>query len=303
MRPWRTAAVVNAARVAHPRTLEGRLRAALDRAGCPAPIWLETTSQDTGALQARAAVASGAEVVFACGGDGTIASVASALAGSGVALAVIPQGTGNLLVRNLQLPRRIEAVVAAAVGGRRKTIDLGRIEDRVFTVAAGMGFDAVMLAGATKTLKRRLGWPAYLVSGLHHLAEEPFTVELWADGVARGKSRVRSVLVVNLGHLQFGTSLIPDARGDDGQLDVALIAPETPLQWGLVVASLFSRGPRSGVDVFAARSLRVVADSSQPCEVDGGLLGERRELAVEVWPSCLTVCVPAADARSARVGW
>ena len=73
------------------------------------------------------AVRGGARFVVAVGGDGTVASVISALAGTDVALVVLPAGTGNLLARNLDLPTELDQVVDALVGGRTIRIDVGQV--------------------------------------------------------------------------------------------------------------------------------------------------------------------------------
>ena len=72
--------------------------------GWSEPLWLETTPEDTGRGQAEAAVAQHVDVVLASGGDGTVTACAEGVAGSGVPLAVLLAGTGNLLARNLGLP-------------------------------------------------------------------------------------------------------------------------------------------------------------------------------------------------------
>src|SRR5207247_6252451 len=95
------AVVVNPAKISD---LDGRRReicAALAEAGWPEPLWLETTPEDPGCGQTAEAVEQGAEVVFACGGDGTVMACAGTLAGTEVALAILPSGTGNLLATNM----------------------------------------------------------------------------------------------------------------------------------------------------------------------------------------------------------
>src|SRR5271157_3224235 len=105
---------------------------------------------------ARCAVAAGSDTVFACGGDGTIHDVIQGLAGTPVALAILPFGTANALAHDLKIPLRPSAAAHAAVEGNRQNktnvrrIPLGRIEyedfsgnpaARYFTVAAGVGVD------------------------------------------------------------------------------------------------------------------------------------------------------------------
>src|SRR6185436_5516277 len=126
---------------------------ALSDVGCPAPLWLPTTAEDPGGGQTRQAIAAGVDVVFACGGDGTIRACADELAGTAIALGVLPAGTGNLVAANLELPADLAAGVATAVTGKRRQIDLGCVDGHHFVLMAGMGFDAAMMRATPDTLK------------------------------------------------------------------------------------------------------------------------------------------------------
>ncbi len=119
---------------------------------------------------ARCAVADGSDTVFACGGDGTIHDVIQGLAGTPVALAILPFGTANALVHDLGVPLRPSAAAQVAVAGRVRRIPLGRVEyedfhgktaARYFTVAAGIGVDAHLFYKLTSQLKSRSGMTAY----------------------------------------------------------------------------------------------------------------------------------------------
>ena len=119
---------------------------------------------------ARCAVAAGSDTVFACGGDGTIHDVIQGLAGTPVALAILPFGTANALAHDLGIPLRPAAAAQIAVGGRVRRIPVGRIEyedfqgktaARYFTVAAGIGVDAHLFYKLTSELKNRSGMAAY----------------------------------------------------------------------------------------------------------------------------------------------
>ncbi|RYV51597.1 diacylglycerol/lipid kinase family protein [Pengzhenrongella frigida] len=92
----------------------------------PEPLWLETTAEDPGVGQARHAIELGAVAVVAVGGDGTVRAVAEALAGTGVPMGLIPQGTGNLLARNLDLPLTdTPELLRLALTGAGRAIDVG----------------------------------------------------------------------------------------------------------------------------------------------------------------------------------
>jgi diacylglycerol kinase (ATP) len=119
---------------------------------------------------ARCAVAAGSDTVFACGGDGTIHDVIQGLAGTPVALAILPFGTANALAHDLAIPLRPSVAAQVAVNGKVRRIPLGRIEyedfngksaARYFTVAAGIGVDAHLFYKLTAELKKRSGMTAY----------------------------------------------------------------------------------------------------------------------------------------------
>src|SRR5699024_4436090 len=118
--------VVNPLKVADAAALRRRTAEIAADFGLPEPLWFETTPDDPGAGQTRAAVAAGASVVVAAGGDGTVRTVAEVLAGTRVPMALLPLGTGNLLARNLDLPlESTELLIHTALGGTDHPIDLG----------------------------------------------------------------------------------------------------------------------------------------------------------------------------------
>jgi diacylglycerol kinase family enzyme len=290
----RSAVVVNPTKV---DDLSGRRREICDqlaRAGWPEPMWLETTEEDPGRGQTRAAVDAGAEVVFVCGGDGTVLAALDGLVGTDVALCVLPSGTGNLLARNLDLPSDVEAGVRLATEGARRRIDLGVVDGRHFAVMAGMGFDARMIGSANHSAKSRWGWPAYVVAALRHLRDEPVTVTLRLDDGPPMRRRVQSVLVGNVGRLQGGVVLLPDAEPDDACLDVAVLTPRGIRQWlGAALRLALKRPGGPQVETFRSRRVEVVATTAQPRELDGDEIDPGERLVVEVAPAALLLCVPA----------
>lgn len=118
----------------------------------------------------RCAVAAGSDTVFACGGDGTIHDVIQGLAGTNIALAILPLGTANALAHDLAIPSHPDAAARAAIDGNIRRIPLGRIEyqdfsgnpaARYFTVAAGIGVDAHLFYKLNGDLKKQTGMAAY----------------------------------------------------------------------------------------------------------------------------------------------
>jgi diacylglycerol kinase family enzyme len=291
-----SAVLINPARVPQHLGLRSRLQELLWDAGWAAPVFVETDPAGGEREGLQRVLREGVEVLFACGGDGTVASAVRALAmHPDVALAVVPLGSGNLLARNLGLPLDPIAAIRTAITGSRRPIDLGEVDGVRFCVAAGMGLDAQMLADAPRLAKRALGWLAYVPSVLRHLPEAGFTVELSVDGGAPLLRRARSVLVANVGTLPGGLTLLPAAAADDGQLDVILIASRRPLDLARIGWRVGVRHPGGmGLESLVGREIQIVTDLPRPREADGEPLAPASVMEARVLPKALLVCVAAA---------
>ncbi|MBC8092025.1 MAG: NAD(+)/NADH kinase [Pseudonocardia sp.] len=277
---------------------QGRIEATMAAAGWDVPLWLPTTAEDPGSGAATAAIEAGVDLICICGGDGTVMVVISAVAGSSVPVALIPVGTGNLLARNLGLPLDIDAALRVAVDGVDRQLDVGRSGDRAFAVMAGLGFDAKMLAQAPEGAKRRLGWFAYVLSGLRNLGGRRLSAVIWLDDREPMPRRVRTVMVGNVGTLQGGLPLLPDAVPDDGLLDVAIVAPRTLAHWLSLLVHLLRLRRKDApgrLERYQARSIRVLLERSVARQLDGELIENGRELNVQVDPGALIVRVPTPD--------
>lgn len=306
----RVAFVANPTKPGADDTKERALAACAAR-GLPEPLWFDTTAEDPGEGQAREAVAAGAEVVVAVGGDGTVRAVAQALAGTPVPMALLPQGTGNLLARNLDLPLGdLDELLRIALVGLDRMIDVGRLTvhageaagtSHLFLVIAGVGFDAAMVADTDEQLKAKVGWVAYFVAGIRHLHARRLRIEARLDDGQWYALRLRTLLIGNCGRLPGGITLLPDALIDDGWLDVGAIDVRAGmLGWtqlfGAVVAQGFGvradlPGSIGHIDHARARTVRLRLREPQPVQVDGDIVGGALELEAVVEPRALTVRV------------
>ncbi len=289
----RSAVVVNPAKVTDMPARREQICAALADAGWPEPLWLETTVDDPGCGQTRQALAARVEVLFACGGDGTVMACATELAGTEVALAVLPAGTGNLLAANLDLPSDVEKAVALAIGPGRRRIDVGALDGRCFTVMAGIGFDADMLDATSDVLKKWIGWPAYVLGALRSLRKRRMRLRIRLDDGAPMYRRARTVLVANVGKLQGGIDLFPDASPDDGVFDIAVITPGYLTDWLALGWDVLRHRPHQRhLQIFRAARVEILSNRSEQREVDGDLIEPGRELLVTARPKALLLCVP-----------
>lgn len=300
--------------------LKASVTAAAKAAGWGATAWFETTEDDPGQGVAASAVRRGAAVVLAAGGDGTVRAVAEGLRDTGIPLAILPSGTGNLLARNLELPLTdLDAAVAAAFTGADRVIDLGiseivradgSSEEHAFLVMAGLGLDAKMIKNTSTKLKKAVGWLAYIDGIARSLPElKPVRVSYRLDGGPARAVAVHTIIIGNCGVLPGGILLMPDAQPDDGMLDIAALRPRGPFGWAKVWQKVaWENGVlrktelgRKIIDLskdvkdvlyLRTRDITMTVETPQDFQLDGDEFGEAKTVRTWVDPGALTVRVP-----------
>lgn len=243
---------------------------------------------------ARAALARGVSTVVAWGGDGTVNEVASALVFSDALLGIVPSGSGNGLARELAIPFDPPAAFDVALAGRERCIDAGELDGRLFFNIAGIGFDArVAHRFAAGGLVRR-GFLRYVEIA----AMELFTYK--ADDhtvVTDGTSvRVRALLVAIANARQYGNGALiaPQARVDDGRLDVVVVADRSLFAAILQAPRLFTGGIARvpGVTMRAATDIEITSAHSVFYHLDGEPYVGGASIVGRVRPRALRVRVP-----------
>ncbi|PCE16353.1 sphingosine kinase [Microbacterium sp. SZ1] len=314
------ALVYNPIKVAE-RDLRARVRDLSKEAGWEHPAFYPTTIQDAGQRATAQALDRGVDVVLVAGGDGTVRAVAETIAGTGVPLAILPSGTGNLLARNLGLPLAgPDDMIRAALGEFRHPIDIGwaRLtrenggeEEHAYVVLAGMGLDADMIANTRPDLKRSVGWIAYVDGAARSLVTaEPFRAVFQIDDGRLHTTKVHSILFANCGTLPAGIALIPDASITDATLDLAVIQPTGVLGWLGVWRKIWwdnsvlrrfragrrvldRRGRDASVHYFRGTVAEAAANRPTPIELDGDEFGSAVRITCRVDPGALLLALPA----------
>lgn len=275
----------------------------LARAGWEPEI-VVVASREEIRVRAAAAVAEGVRLVTVVGGDGTVSEAAASLAGSGIPLAIVPRGTGNLLAGSLGISRRRLDSIRSLDGATERSIDLSELAwpggRHVFAVAAGAGFDAAVMAATPPEWKRRIGWGAYVLTAVRRagsFAESSYALTI--DG-ARHETEAAVILVANcldrvVGLVRPRVPIVPD----DGLLDVFVVRARTPLHGIRSSVSLISAGPQapsrhSELVRFHARELTIDASPAVPIELDGDVVGTT-PVTARVLPGALRVLVPVRE--------
>lgn len=261
----------------------------LATAGVSADV-VATPAPGEAARLASAAVEDGYEVVIAVGGDGTANEVANGLVGTDVALALYPIGAGNDFARALGYPRKRRRLPAFLASARKRRIDVGDVNGRVFLNAAGVGIDghvAERIVASTRVVGPALG---YFVGALVSIATyRPRQMRIVIDGTVRTGPHLL-VVAANGTHFGSGMHVAPNAKLDDGLFDIVV---GTDLgRWAELVAlgKLYRGTHVDGRTVlgFRAPSLDVQLEEPLPMEADGEA-SRAEALRVRMRPRALTV--------------
>jgi diacylglycerol kinase (ATP) len=298
--PLRRAAVIfNPTRVTDWITFRRHVEYELKTRGWDRALWLETTSEDRGRAMTEQAVREKVDLVLGAGGDGTIRVICSGLAHTGIPFGLIPAGTGNLLARNIGIPLDEVAALGVAFDGADKAVDLVRVrvDDQPpdhFAVMAGIGIDAVIMEGTDPKMKKAVGSAAYFVSAAQNANHPAMHATIAVDDQQPFRRRASVIVVGNVGFLMASIQLIPDARADDGKLDVLVASPRTFRDWVRLTTRVLTRRrqPDDQLDRLTGRKVTISVEERDQFQLDGDTVGECQTLTAEIVPAALRLRVP-----------
>lgn len=252
--------------------------------------------------RAARAVARGADLVVVVGGDGAVGQVATKLVSTGVALGVVPAGTGNLFARNIGIPDDRRKAIRTLLHGEARGVDVGLVrlggKRRAFTVACGIGFDADVMRATSRREKLRWGQLAYLGNALRQarsLRNVPHRLVLDGQEI---ELEAAQVFIANVGRILPRLEPRPPIDPDDGLLDVIAILASGPLpallaSWEAMRQDTLGRSGGGRVYRARARDVRIDTTPARLVEVDGSVAG-RTPIEASVVARGLRVMVPSA---------
>ena len=279
------------------RPEQGRRRAELAAAvlaaqGAPGEVVVSERRGHAREL-AAAAAARGTRLVIAWGGDGTVNEVASSLVFGPAALGIVPAGSGNGLARELRVARRPERAIEEALHARPRLIDAGRLDGRPFFSIAGIGFDAHVAACFDVGGIVRRGFANYVRIAMRELMT--YRAADYRIGGAGGRAVRGALLVVLANASQFGNGacIAPQARLDDGRLDLVVFEETSRFATFCAVPRLFTGGVARlrGVSMQQVEEVAVEAEAPLAFHVDGEPARGGTRLEGQVLPRALHVCV------------
>ncbi|MBB5832384.1 diacylglycerol/lipid kinase family protein [Brachybacterium aquaticum] len=309
----KVAVVLNPSKFDETDSIRRRLTEVVSRVEGAETVFYETTIDDPGKGQTEQALADGADLVMAAGGDGTVRMVASVLAGTDTRMGIIPSGTGNLLARNVDIPLEDPgAAMVAALTGSDHQVDVGWLRHgdspsaalaaprQIFLVIAGFGADAEMIGYTDPGLKKRLGWVAYVFGGVRTvLGRRSVDVIVELPDESRHAHKARTVLLGNVGKLPGGFVLMPDATIDNGKLEVVVAGWRGAAGFSQVATQVINPkltpkvGPKlSSMERYLTTGVRVTTTKAQPVQLDGDTDVEATHMVATIDPGALRLRVP-----------
>ena len=241
--------------------------------------------------QAREAAEAGADIVAGYGGDGTMMEVVSGVMGTGVPMAVLPGGTGNIFSIELGIPTDLAAAVQLIVNedSQEQKIDVGQCGDNYFLLRVGAGFYAQRINMTSRELRDKYGKLSYFIASVQAIPEtQHLTYRFTVDGEVV-KAKGYSCMIQNAGNMgKKGVMLAPGISITDGMLDLILFKT---LDFSSL-PDINEPVDSSALGRWRAKEISIEVDPPQPVVGDGETWGET-PITATVLPSAVSVITPA----------
>lgn len=247
---------------------------------------------------ARSARAEGFDLIVVAGGDGTIREVVEGLmrSTSQIPLLQIPTGSANVMARTMGISLDIRRALDLIADGKVVRFDVGYLpdHDRYFTFVAGAGWDARLIHDTPRQLKKRLGFFAYVLTGIKHFfGIRPVKVRLEVDQEIH-ELRAHTIIAINsMSVPELDWQLAPNISPHDGKLNIIVVS--TTSMWGglLVIMKILTKRYHGYARLrhMEGHRIRVTSEEPLPLEIDGEAMGTTPFLA-EVIHDAMQFVVP-----------
>lgn len=302
------AIIYNPIKVVDFSVLKDLVERRFSEAGWEPPIWLPTSPKDPGRGMAKEACRAEPDLILIAGGDGTVRVVCGELSGCEIPVAILPSGTGNLLARNIGIPLDINSAIDVAMGEHRSPIDVLQVDvpDKptdYAMVMCGIGTDAAVINDTNESLKRQIGFVAYVLAALNHIKTTPVTTHITIDDKEPIVREASITMVCNVGSLYPGLTILPQAVASDGLLDVLIASPQNQAELTQLAAAVLSNSkPPSTLDQTTGKSVVIEVAQEQLYELDGDIGGKTKRIEFQIIPGAIQLQVPTSAALQPPAG-
>jgi YegS/Rv2252/BmrU family lipid kinase len=254
--------------------------------------YIETTKSNSAYAIAKREVKKGVKHLIICGGDGTVMEVLTAVLQTKIVIGIVPLGTGNLLARNVDLPLTVSEAMEIALHGKEARVDVGKANGTVFSIMAGIGLDAQIMQGANRKMKDRLGFMAYVLTGLKKLQTHAKRYEITIDEKKPFIVRAKTIMVANMGKMMGGVEIVPRTHPQSGKLQVGILKARTGIQWLSIsfhaLTGKIDKSPH--FDVYEAKKVTIKTITGKNYyQCDGNHFPQTDLLTIDIYPKAVTV--------------
>ena len=256
-------------------------------------VILHTEQRGDGTRLAREAIAAGAEIVVAVGGDGTINEVGRGLIGTTAALGVVPAGSGNGFARNFKIPLHQPTAIEKLLNPRIVQIDAGTINGHYFFNVAGVALDAIISA-SFEAYGRRGALPYFIISVREYFRYQPESFQLRFNRHVLERSPIL-LSIANAPQYGNGAIIAPTARADDGLLDLCILSPMPLFRTLWNLPRLFNGTIQNldAMEIIRVRHIHIQRERVGYIHTDGDPHLEGKELDIHVLPAKLRLALPS----------
>jgi YegS/Rv2252/BmrU family lipid kinase len=260
----------------------------------------ETTGQENIRDVVEQALQRGAQLVMACGGDGTVSAAASAMVGKEAHFAVIPGGTWNTLARNLAIPLDLAAAVDLALGEHDiRTIDVLEVDGNYYILNVSVGTGAMIMRTIEREEIRKLGKLTFFWKGLLQVfGYPPHRFQISYDGKTTSV-RANELIMANCAAVGIRSMrLYPNIHLDDGKFDICRLRADTVLDILALGLSMLRGEQRKDPRIACwevANQVRIHSHERLPVQADGEMIGEL-PVEVRLRPKALHIVIPSKPA-------
>jgi len=241
---------------------------------------------------AATSIGKGADIIVASGGDGTVNEVACALVDTNIPMGILPAGSGNGLARCLGISMSYALALRTIIRGKTKLMDVATVNDKLYTSIAGIGFDAFVAQKFADSSIR--GMLSYMQIILNEFSSyKPLAYNLTIDGEDFEKQALM-IVFANSNQFGFNTKIAPDAKVDDGYLDICVVK-KMPVTQLLNVGYHTMRGTLGNTgfaEYFRGKEISIANIHDPLMNIDGEPKIMNSPVIIKIKPLCLRVIIP-----------
>ena len=241
------------------------------------------------------AIKDGYTCVAAGGGDGTVNEIASVLVNTDTSLGIIPMGSGNGLARHNQIPLNLEKAFYNLFTGKSVRIDAGKINNKLFFCAAGVGFDALVSERFANSKTR--GLISYFLIALKEYFRYQSKTYIINSANLESELKRKAFFITFANANQFGNHayIAPQAKIDDGKLEICILKPFSWYNGFSLANRLFNKSIQKShlYESFSTSSVKIQCDDRIPFHYDGeSILNDSNSVELDIIPKALNIIVP-----------